>query len=216
MELLIDDAETGQRGYLFTGEPKYLAPYESVIAQVEPQIDGLAQLTGDNPRQQAHVASLRNTVRQKLVELAETISLYRGGKSAEARAVVLSNRGLSLMRDIRQEVDQMQQEESSLEVTRSAAYEQSIRAAVVSIYFATAIAILGLVVLGRLILLERNTREEHAREFRAREEWFSVALTSIGDAVITTDSHGAVAFLNPVAESLTGVRQADARGKDVR
>ena len=215
-ELLVDDAETGQRGYLFTGEPKYLGPYELAEQQVGPQIDKLAELTADNPRQQTHLANLRMAARQKVDELAETISLYRGGKSNEARALVMSDRGLLLMKQIRQEIDQMQQEESSLEIRRSAAYQQSIRSAVVSIYFATAIAIIGLVVLARLILLERKEREVHARELRAREEWFRVALTSIGDAVIATDSAGIVTFLNPVAESLTGVRHADARGKDVR
>jgi PAS domain S-box-containing protein len=43
-------------------------------------------------------------------------------------------------------------------------------------------------------------------------DWFQVALTSIGDAVIITDEHGRVTFMNPVAESLTGWTQAEAAG----
>ncbi|HEX4142360.1 MAG TPA: PAS domain S-box protein [Pirellulales bacterium] len=43
-------------------------------------------------------------------------------------------------------------------------------------------------------------------------EWLRVTLSSIGDAVITTDAGGSVTFLNPVAESLTGWKAADARG----
>jgi PAS domain S-box-containing protein len=49
-------------------------------------------------------------------------------------------------------------------------------------------------------------REETLR----RPGWFQVALTSIGDAVIITDEHGRVTFMNPVAESLTGWTQAEA------
>ena len=49
----------------------------------------------------------------------------------------------------------------------------------------------------------------------AREEWFRVTLTSIGDAVIVTDKQGAITFLNPVAETLTGVDLARAKGKNV-
>jgi PAS domain S-box-containing protein len=43
--------------------------------------------------------------------------------------------------------------------------------------------------------------------------WFRVALTSIGDAVIITDARGRVCFMNPVAEALTGWSQADAVGQ---
>jgi PAS domain S-box-containing protein len=43
--------------------------------------------------------------------------------------------------------------------------------------------------------------------------WGQVALTSIGDAVVVTDAEGRVLFMNPVAESLTGWRQAEAAGR---
>jgi hypothetical protein len=49
-ESFLKDAETGQRGFLYTGDPKYLAPYNLAVGQVEPSIDKVAQLTADNPR----------------------------------------------------------------------------------------------------------------------------------------------------------------------
>ena len=48
-----------------------------------------------------------------------------------------------------------------------------------------------------------------------RGELLRVTLGSIGDAVITTDTHGRVTYLNPVAESLTGWMQQDALGKSL-
>lgn len=47
----------------------------------------------------------------------------------------------------------------------------------------------------------------------AEHEWLRTTLASIGDAVITCDAHGAVTFLNPVAEELTGWRSEEAYGK---
>jgi PAS domain S-box-containing protein len=214
-ELLITDAETGQRGYLFTGESGYLGPYESAATQVLPQIDRLAQLTADNPRQQSHVANLRTLAHQKLDELVQTIALYRSGRSAEAKALVLSGRGLLLMTGIRHELEAMQQEESGLEAVRNNAYQRSVQGAITAIYLATAIAILGLIALAWFTGLERRAREEHTRVMREREEWFRVTLTSIGDAVIATDAKGVVTFLNPVAEKLTGVGLEEAKGKAV-
>src|SRR5664279_4105397 len=106
-ESLLKDAETGQRGYLFTGDEKYLEPYNLSIYQVEPNIDKLAQLIVDNPRQQANVVTLRQLAQAKSRELAQTISLYRSGKSDAARALVLSDAGLFVMNDILKLIDAM-------------------------------------------------------------------------------------------------------------
>ena len=57
---------------------------------------------------------------------------------------------------------------------------------------------------------ERRRAEDALREQR---EWFRVTLSSISDAVIATDAQGRVAFLNPVAESLTGWPAEEAVGK---
>jgi PAS domain S-box-containing protein len=215
IESLLKDAETGQRGFLYTGDPKYLTPFEAAISEVEPHIDRLAQLTADNPREQARIPALRSLSREKLAELAQTVSLYRSGKPDEAKAIVLSDVGLSYMNSIRQIVAQMNQEEDSLETLRRTSYDQSAGRTIASIYLASGIAALGLILLGWYILREMDLREKHAHEIRAREEWFRVTLTSIGDAVIATDRHGKVTFVNPVAEGLTGISQANAAGKQI-
>jgi PAS domain S-box-containing protein len=58
-----------------------------------------------------------------------------------------------------------------------------------------------------LLRASRLEREDEARR------WFATTLRSIGDAVITTDAEGQVTFMNPVAETLTGWTEAEARGK---
>lgn len=54
------------------------------------------------------------------------------------------------------------------------------------------------------------------RTLRIREKWFHTVLKSIGDAVIATDAKGTVTLMNSVAESLTGWRKEEAKGKDLR
>ncbi len=214
-ELLLTEAETGQRGYLYTDNINYLAPYTAAVTLVRPHIDTLAQLTADNPREQELVSELRIVSTDKLSELAHTIALYQSGGADAARTVVLSHAGFVHMNEIRHVVDQLMQEETKVEAQRISLYEQSVRGTIRSIYLASLLATIGLVVLAYYILREMELREKHAQEIRSREEWFRVTLTSIGDAVIATDQHGKVTFLNPVAEKLTGTRLAQAMGRHI-
>lgn len=57
---------------------------------------------------------------------------------------------------------------------------------------------------------EVRRRRRVEAELREQSQWLRVTLSSIGDAVITTDAEGRVTFLNPMAESLTGWSNADA------
>ena len=148
-------------------------------------------------------------------ELARTISLYQSGKQDDARALVLSNQGLSIMNDIRTLVNQMADEENALLAARVEAYRRSVRSTIAAIYLASVFAAVGLILLAFYILREMALRERHTAEIRQREEWFRVTLTSVGDGVIATDGHGAVTFLNPIAENLTGRRTAEVKGKPV-
>ncbi|HEY0466298.1 MAG TPA: response regulator, partial [Polyangiaceae bacterium] len=60
------------------------------------------------------------------------------------------------------------------------------------------------------LALYRHGMEKRLRE---REHWLTTTLSSIGDAVVSTDEKGFVTYLNPVAEALLGVRAPEARGR---
>ena len=215
-ESALKDAESGQRGYLFTGDGAYLAPYDRATQEIGPRIDSLATLTADNPIQQKRIADLRSLAQDKLNELAQTIALYRSGNVDQARALVLSGRGLLDMDRLRLVFAQMREEEIRVESIRSAAYRQGLRMTALSLWLATLSAILGLLALAGFIFRQRTVREKHELESSSREEWLRTTLTSIGDAVIATDRSATVTFLNPVAEKLTGRSLGEAVGKPIR
>src|SRR5665213_1629706 len=58
-ESLLEDAETGQRGFLYTGDLRYLAPYDLAVTQVAAHIRHLAQLTTGNSYEQARIPQLQ-------------------------------------------------------------------------------------------------------------------------------------------------------------
>jgi PAS domain S-box-containing protein len=215
VESLLKDAETGQRGYLYTGEAKYLEPYNLAVQQIDSHIATLAELVTDKPQQLSRVVILRNLSKIKLEELATTIALFGEGRKDEARGIVLSDMGKRTMDNFRAAAAEMARDESSLESARLAAVRASGRSLVRTLYLATVLAIIGLVLLAFYIIHEMDQREKHAAEMREREEWFRVTLASIGDAVIATDEHGTVIFINPIAEELTGIGLRQAQGQPI-
>jgi len=212
-ESLLKDAETGQRGFLLTGDSRYLTPYNESVEEVMPQIDALAKVTVDRPSQQARVRQIRNLAQEKLTEMAETIALYNGGRPDLAKDRVLSHAGLGYMDQLRLLIVQMEGEEEALDIQRTNRYQDSIDKTIRSIYLSSLFAVVGLAVLAFYILRDIRLREQHAADLRAREEWFRVTLTSIGDGVIATDAEGKVTFFNSVAEQLTGRRLGEVRGR---
>jgi diguanylate cyclase (GGDEF)-like protein/PAS domain S-box-containing protein len=215
-ELLLKDAESGQRGFLYTGDPKYLESYNRSVGQVMPHIDYLMQLTGDDPHRQARIPELRTLAQEKLDELGKTIALYEAGRVEEARALVKSDVGLVTMNRIHGLIDQMVHEEAEVRDTRTAVLQKNMNVSITCIFLAGGLGVLGLAFLAYYVLLEMKLREDHLHEIWRREEWYRVTLTSIGDAVICANSKGEISFLNLVAERMTGWSLQEAHGRAMK
>ncbi len=67
----------------------------------------------------------------------------------------------------------------------------------------------------RALLAVNEELAAKTEELRKQREWFEVTLSSVGDAVITTDTQGHVTYLNPIAESMTGWQSIDAFGEPI-
>src|SRR5438105_3720988 len=65
----LKDAETGQRGFLLTGDGRYLEPYRAAIPTVDRKVDRVAELTAADAARQARLPELRRHVADKVTEL---------------------------------------------------------------------------------------------------------------------------------------------------
>jgi PAS domain S-box-containing protein len=204
--LLIEDAETGQRGYLLTDEPRYLAPYTTAVGHVATELDALGRLTRDNPQQQQTLAILLQLSTAKLSELGQTVALWQAGEHDSALALVRSDRGLLLMENIRTQIAKMRAEEEQLLI------ERTQRAVTVRRWGAAGVLSLGVLALILLVLLRSLSEHDRALLF-ASEQRLRTIFTSIGDGVIATDHSGRIERMNTVAEQLTGWKLDEARGQ---
>jgi methyl-accepting chemotaxis protein len=115
----LKDTETGQRGYIISGEESYLAPYQSGLAAIAGTLSDVRRLTSDNPDQQRRLTALAPLIDAKLAELKQTIDLRRTQGFDAATKVVLTNAGKTTMDQIRALVAEADQEEQTLLKQRS-------------------------------------------------------------------------------------------------
>lgn len=116
---ILKDAETGQRGYLLTGDLRYLEPYQSAIEVIELKIKHLQQLTSDNPNQQKRLDAIESLSTAKLTELKQTIALRQQKGLPAALEVVRTHRGKQIMDELRQILSEVEKEENFLLQARS-------------------------------------------------------------------------------------------------
>jgi PAS domain S-box-containing protein len=216
LQNLLVDAETGQRGYLYTGDKRYREPYNRAIREIEGQIDRVAALTADNPHHQARVQQLRELSRAKLAEMAKTIKIYDSGRFNDAQAIVLSDAGQNTMDDIRRVLGELESEERALREIKISENQANTASAFRSFIVATTIAVAALLAFGFLLSREMRKSRAAALAVLDQKEWLYVTLRSIGDAVLATDVAGRVEFLNDVAAELTGYSSAEAQGRLLR
>ena len=98
----LQDAETGQRGFVITGEPTFLKPYDDALKAVEERQSALGETAARFPRYAERIAEIDSLVARKLAELAETVEAVERGRPAEAVEQVKTDRGRVIMDDLRQ------------------------------------------------------------------------------------------------------------------
>ena len=97
------DAETGQRGYLLTGDERYLEPYTNAINQVNQQLDSLRQIFTPYKDQLAEFGILSRHISRKLAELDLSIRMRRENKEEAWRFVLTTDVGREQMQAIREQ-----------------------------------------------------------------------------------------------------------------
>ncbi|MBJ6763693.1 methyl-accepting chemotaxis protein [Myxococcaceae bacterium JPH2] len=113
LRALLIDAETGQRGFLLTGDNSYLQPYQQALAELRQDLDRLRAALSSYPEQRARMGRLEPLVASKLGELEETIRLRRDKGEEAASAAVRDGRGRALMEEIRRVIAELQETEQA-------------------------------------------------------------------------------------------------------
>jgi signal transduction histidine kinase len=125
----MEDAETGQRGYLLTGDDHYLETYQSALSNQALARQTLRKLTSDNNEQQARLGKLDQLVETRLSVSRRIIALYRADGRNAALAAIATDEAKRVMDEIRGLLRGIETEEHQLLKvrTRAAAEAQDIQ-----------------------------------------------------------------------------------------
>lgn len=94
---VMKDAETGQRGYLLTGDDAYLEPYKVADSSIYNVVKQLRDLIANNPNQGRRLDQALRLIQSKMAELKQTIDLRRSQGFDAAVKLVATNRGKIIM-----------------------------------------------------------------------------------------------------------------------
>ncbi len=170
MMKLIVDAESGQRGYMLTGNEEYLAPYKAALPKIETTFAKLRELlvAQGTPDQRAAAARINALAGKKLAELEAAIALYSKDGLEAAFSLLNTGIGKRAMDDIRAEAEALVGAHRRQVDDASMRWVTDIEFARVGMRTMTAFTVALLLVVW--LLARRDAQQREARRFREEDE----------------------------------------------
>ncbi|GGD49895.1 two-component system sensor histidine kinase/response regulator [Aurantiacibacter arachoides] len=169
------DAETGQRGYVLTGNAMYLEPYDAGVVAAGEHLSELEDTVRDNAVQRENLDALRNLVASKF-RFSELAVRTRRDRGMEPAIVLIdSDRGKIAMDAIRSQLAQMNREEASERQQRIDGLAAASRSAIISTIVTSLIGMALTIAIFILLLRANRTRE--------RQQWLQTAQVDLADAM---------------------------------
>src|SRR6266542_5293126 len=164
----LKDAESGERGYLITGDEQYLEPYDEAIQTIDRDLSDLRGLTADNPNLHRKIDILAPLIATKLAAMAHMQDVRKNQGFEPAAQLVLMNQGQQIMDDILQSIGEVGDEQNQLlqqKADESDARDQIIN---LSITFGSFLAILLALFMIIRDIVEHKRADAALRESTAR------------------------------------------------
>jgi PAS domain S-box-containing protein len=209
------DMETGERGYLVTGNDVFLQPYQEASKVIDSEYQTLYLLVADDPPQQVRLERLHVNLNQWRGYAERMIALRRAGGAYTDLQANLAGKGE--MDEIRGQIGEFQSVEEHIRDERNRTAHRDWRLiATICILLGLGMGVVLAVFIYRRMEMVAASFEESGRALAASEQRWATTLESIGDAVIATDNQGRVTFFNRTAAALTGWQSEEALSQPIR
>lgn len=154
------DAETGERGYVITGDEQFLAPYEDAAARIQNHVARLQRLAEDNPSQQLQIPVLAKKIKEKMDHNGVVIETRKTRGFEAASLLITSKNGRADMDDLRRMIADMSRLEIELLRVRTNESEHIASKAMITMF---ALALLTVILVSTAYTLMRRDVRERKR-----------------------------------------------------
>ncbi len=216
VEKSLFEAESGERGFLLTGEGSYLDSYDRVQREILSRLQALRQLTRDNPSQTRRIDELNPKIQARLDEFRRVIELGPT-RLNDALAIVRAARSRQLTPQIEEGLSQLRQAELSLLDDRQRTADRAARLLTL-LAVATGVLALSSAAIGAFLLQRQSSVAALAKsqsELSTREAYLQAILTTVPDAMIVIDESGMIQSFSATAERLFGFSSREVHGRNV-
>lgn len=158
------EMETGQRGFLLTGQEAYLEPYHAGVAGLEDQLRDLQHLLADSDQQSGRLRTLLQLVAERRAQLDHGLELRQSAGIDAALADIQRGAGIATMREVFNNLEAMSDEEAQLLTGRKQQEQASLQR---NFHLIAALSTAAVLLL--LMMLLRVQREMTARAQAVRQ-----------------------------------------------
>jgi signal transduction histidine kinase/DNA-binding response OmpR family regulator len=190
------DAETGQRGYLLTRNPSFLAPFHAAEARLDRDLDRFQGLTRDNPDQQKRAAELRKLFADRFKVLNQGIVMSPFARELPPPLLLSLQQGRALMDTTRSVIQKGIEQEQRLVATRIAARRALERNEIGAAVLVAVIA-LFIFLTAAILLVRNNIRLATSESLRGRQATILQAtLDNLRKGLLVLDANAKIAAFN--------------------
>ena len=193
---LVQDAETGQRGYILTHQQQYLSPYQAASVQIPPAFDTLRSLLTTTPAEIEKADRLRGAIHTKLFELQKTIDVAQSQGFDAATQIVLTDVGKQAMDEIRATIRGLVSDEGDLLNTNRADVYFWDRVNLIVGGVGGTVVLIALIIAAMLTHRSVSQLERAERSLREQAGLLQGTLDNVRDGVATFDADGRLSAAN--------------------
>jgi PAS domain S-box-containing protein len=219
---VVSQAESGQRGYLVTGDEEFLRPRLAAPARIEQLSLRLAQLASEGTGLRERLPELRRRVDDRLALLDRVLETYHARGPEAAGLALEAGPGTKEMRALEEFIDALEDDERARleQHTRQAQSGADRTLAMLALTLLASVGFLALLYWGirREIAERRQVEERLVREdaqLRESEARIRAIVNTAVDGIVTIDERGIVDTFNPAAERAFGYVAAEVTGRNV-
>lgn len=182
-------AESAERGYLLTTDPRYLQPFKAAEASAQRSFVNLTALTKDDAAEAERTRALVKLATSKLDEMRIANQAVEQGRQEQAMTLLRAGLGVQMMEELVKQANDFEAQQSRLLATRQGDIDKSLAQQRAGVGLVVFINLMFLAVLANMMIRQFSLREQHRAELEAQAAMLEAQVQARTEELSSLSSH---------------------------